>query len=214
LAAVLVLVWLAFVRGGKVPVLGLVDLGFHELGHLVTYPFPDLATAMAGSLFQILVPVGLACYFSSFRGERAAGALCLAWAATSVVDVAAYIADAPFEKLPLIGGQHDWAFALGPDGFDALDHAGDIAAVVRGFGWALAALAIGHCLVSLLSPAWKRARTGGGPVHHNDLDAARPHLTIKWDDPPAKAAPPPEIAPAPEHLHRVLQQYDVVVPPR
>jgi hypothetical protein len=32
--------WIAFVRGAGVPLLGLVDLGFHELGHLLTYPYP------------------------------------------------------------------------------------------------------------------------------------------------------------------------------
>jgi hypothetical protein len=32
--------WVALIRGRSVPVLALLNLGFHELGHLVTYPSP------------------------------------------------------------------------------------------------------------------------------------------------------------------------------
>ena len=48
--ACLVLAWFPFVRDTRVPLLGLVDLGFHELGHLLTYPLPDLWTAAMGSI--------------------------------------------------------------------------------------------------------------------------------------------------------------------
>src|SRR4249920_896638 len=54
--------WWAFVRGTSVPLLSLVDLGFHELGHLLTYWLPDVVTAMMGSINQVLVPVALAAY--------------------------------------------------------------------------------------------------------------------------------------------------------
>src|SRR5213592_3143928 len=79
LGACLVLGWFAFVRSRNVPLLSLVDLGFHELGHLLTYWLPDVVTAMMGSINQVLVPLGLATYFL-FRRDRLAGALCLAWA--------------------------------------------------------------------------------------------------------------------------------------
>lgn len=124
--------WVAFVRKAQVPLLSLVDLGFHELGHLVARPFPDLIMFMAGSVAQVAVPVGLAAYFLA-RKDRLAGALCLAWAATSARDVSVYIADAPFQRLELIGGQHDWAFILGGH-WDALDKAAPIAAAVRALG--------------------------------------------------------------------------------
>lgn len=66
----------AFVRGANVPVLALADLGFHELGHLLTYVFPDVVTAMMGSITQVAVPWGLAAYFfvarGDFFGERSA----------------------------------------------------------------------------------------------------------------------------------------------
>jgi hypothetical protein len=52
--------YFAFVRQQRVPLLGLVDLGFHELGHLLTYWLPQVITAMMGSAFQIAVPLGIA----------------------------------------------------------------------------------------------------------------------------------------------------------
>ena len=42
--------------------------------------------------------------------------------------------DAPYEVLPLIGGQHDWAYILGPEQFDALGKAHAIAGAVKGCG--------------------------------------------------------------------------------
>lgn len=137
-AACLVLGWLGL-RGQRVPLLGFADLGFHELGHLVGYvldaflPWPQVLTAAAGSALQVGVPVGLAAYFLGLRRDRAGGAVCLAWAATSAHDVARYVADAPYERLPLIGGHHDWAFILRPH----LDLADDLAYVLQAGGFAL-----------------------------------------------------------------------------
>lgn len=84
----------SFVRGARVPLLGLVDLGFHELGHLLTYPLPDVVTAAMGSVTQALVPLGLATYFLLIRRDLVGGSVCLGWAATSAQDVSVYIADA------------------------------------------------------------------------------------------------------------------------
>lgn len=131
IAGCLVLVWFSAVRDVRVPLLGLVDLGFHELGHLVTYVLPDVVTAAMGSIAQVAVPLGLAAYFATVRRDLVGGGLCLAWAGSSARDAAVYIADAPFERLQLIGGEHDWAFVLGSEHLDALDAAGTIASVVR-----------------------------------------------------------------------------------
>ena len=129
--------WWAFVRGVNVPLLSLVDLGFHELGHMLTYWLPDVVTAMMGSINQVLVPVGIAVYFLCFRRDWLAGGVCLAWAGTSAQSASVYIADAPYQRLQLIGGMHDWAFVLGPQHFNMLDRAGFIAACVKGFGLTL-----------------------------------------------------------------------------
>jgi hypothetical protein len=146
-----------FVLGKSVPLLGLVDLGFHELGHLLTYPLPAVATATAGSATQILVPLGLAGYFF-FRGNRdlLAAGLCLAWAGTSAADVAVYVADAPYEALQLIGGDHDWAFILGR--LDLLEASGKIAALIRGGGAVLVLAGLAACLAGgLVRPSRDQA---------------------------------------------------------
>jgi hypothetical protein len=153
--ACIVLAWLGM-QGGRVPILGLVDLGFHELGHLIAYvldaalPWPTVLTAAAGSVLQIAVPAGLAWYFLR-RSDHTGAAVCLAWAGTSANDVSRYIADAPYQQLPLIGGHHDWATILGPAHLDALHRAGDLAYGVRSLGWLLVVAAVGVALWPALS---------------------------------------------------------------
>jgi hypothetical protein len=122
--------WIAFVRGTSIPLLSLVDLGFHELGHLLTYPFPDMITAAAGSVAQVAVPLGLAVYFAWIRTDRIATSVCLTWAATAARDVSVYVRDAPYQRLELIGGEHDWAFLLAAH----LDRAERYGLVVQSFG--------------------------------------------------------------------------------
>ena len=147
-AGCLLLGWFAFVRGTRVPLLGLADLGFHELGHMLTFVLPDLATAMAGSVTQVLVPLGLAAYFLWWRRDDLGAGLCLAWAGTSAADVAVYVADAPYEALPLIGGHHDWAYVLGRLG--AIDAAAGIASGVRVAGGLMLLAGIGVCVLGLV----------------------------------------------------------------
>jgi hypothetical protein len=124
--------WLiAFEHGHRIPVLTYVNLGIHEFGHFVTYAFSDLFTAMMGSIAQVGVPAALAIYFFVFRSDWLAAGLCLAWGATSALEVAIYVADAPYEDLHLIGGSHDWAFILGPEGYDDLRKAEPLAETIR-----------------------------------------------------------------------------------
>ena len=111
----------------SIPLLTYVDLGFHELGHLIATPLPEKLYFLAGSITQIAVPLALALYFWRKRSDLLAAGLMLAWAATSAHGVSVYIADAPFQRLPLIGGQHDWAFLLGSRGWSAIHLAEPIA---------------------------------------------------------------------------------------
>jgi hypothetical protein len=123
-----------YVQQRRVPLLGGVDLGFHELGHMLTYAFSDVITAIMGSVFQVAVPLGLAAYFGLKRRDLLATGLCLAWAGAGAADVSVYIADGPFQRLPLIGGSHDWAYLLGPAAFDSMDKAASIAGTVKLLG--------------------------------------------------------------------------------
>lgn len=138
---------LAYGRGGRVPLLGWIDLAVHEFGHVATVWLPDVVSAMSGSIAQVLLPLLVAAHFAR-RREILSAMVCLAWAGTSARDASVYIADAPYEELPLIGGYHDWAFVLGPDGVDALGAAGAVASVVSGAGLLLVAAGVGGCLAA------------------------------------------------------------------
>ena len=137
-AACALLGWLGM-RGERMPVLGLGDLGFHELGHLVCYPLPvgELVTAAAGSVTQVAVPLGLALYFLLVRRDHGGAAFCSAWAGTSALDASRYIADAPYERLALIGGDHDWAFFFSAEGIDAMGQAAGVSQSVAALAWVL-----------------------------------------------------------------------------
>ena len=158
---VLAIAWFPFVRGVEVPLLDYVDLGIHELGHMLTIPFGEVAHFLAGSVAQVAAPLALAAYFLlSPRREWVGVGVCLAWAGTSAYDVSVYIADGPYERLQLIGGQHDWAYLLRH--FGALESAESIANVVRGSGVILAVAGALACLVPLTallraSPVERRA---------------------------------------------------------
>ena len=82
-----VLLWIAFVAGNRVPLLGSFDLGIHELGHLITSPFGDVMSFVMGSGLQVLVPLGLAAYFWLWQRDAISSGLLMAWAGTSMQDV-------------------------------------------------------------------------------------------------------------------------------
>lgn len=155
-----VIAYFPFVQQRRVPLLGGVDLGFHELGHMLTYVFPDVVTALMGGVFQVAVPLGLAVYFGLWRRDLLAAGLCLAWAGASAFDVSVYIADAPFQRLPLIGGSHDWAYLLGPGAFDNMEGAATIAQGVKLLGATFVLAGIALCF--------------RGPFLHKSLDYVRP----------------------------------------
>ena len=163
--------WWALVRGVRVPGLSLVNLGFHELGHFLTYPFPDLLTAAMGSVTQVIVPLGLAGYFVWRSRDLLGAGLCLAWAGASAQEVSVYIADAPYELLPLIGGDHDWAFIL--DRLDAMTAADTVAVSVLVLAWTLVLGGIGVC-------AWGAVRTGRPRRSPEQLEPAMSGRSISW----------------------------------
>jgi hypothetical protein len=128
--------YFAFMRAQSLPLVSSANLGFHELGHLIMYiiPINQLLTAAMGSIMQCAVPLGLAAYFCWWRKDAVGLAACLAWASTNIQEASVYIADAPYEELELIGGEHDWAYVLGSEGLNRLQDAAGIASTVRGIG--------------------------------------------------------------------------------
>ncbi len=89
--------------------LDLVNLAFHEAGHLLCAPLGSTLHYLGGTLGQLAVPVLLAAYFLS-RGEQPfAAACCTWWAGENLVNIGVYMSDARSLLLPLVGGgDHDW----------------------------------------------------------------------------------------------------------
>ncbi len=146
----------AFIFGLHVPLLSYVDLGFHELGHMLAIPLGTVIHFLAGSFTQIAVPLGLAVYFWIKVEDRAATALMLGWAATSAQNTSVYVADAPTRALPLIGGTHDWWFLLGR--WDALHLADGLAGMVWVCGLLIGLGGLGTALYPIW-PDWRSRRT-------------------------------------------------------
>ena len=98
--------------------LHLINLPFHEAGHILFSPFGTFMTACGGSLMQVLIPI--VCVISFVRREDwFAAAVCGWWAGQNLIDLAPYIADARALQLVLLGGRtgaevegHDWEAIL------------------------------------------------------------------------------------------------------
>jgi hypothetical protein len=155
--------WYAFIAHREVPVLDLFDLAVHETGHLLFGFAPRMLMFLAGSAMQVLVPLGLAWYFGWFRRDAAGGGFCLAWAGTSMWDVSVYVADAPVQALPLIGGgQHDWAYLLGE--WNVIHLAGSIAGFIEFCGAVLTVAGIVVAAGAAIAGLTRRSQASVVPI--------------------------------------------------
>ena len=108
----------------------LINLPFHEAGHLIFSPFGRFIGVLGGSLMQLLIP--LICLFSFLIKTRDtfAASVALWWTGESMMDLAPYINDARDLKLILLGGvtgrdvadYHDWEFILRKLGLLEYEH--------------------------------------------------------------------------------------------
>jgi len=166
-------VWI-LMGGTRAFLLADVDLGFHELGHLLFSWSPGLAPALAGSIIQVLVPMGLALYFLSRRESYAAALIC-AWAATSAANISVYVADAPYQSLTLLGGgRHDWAWILGSLGH--VEWAPAVSSGIRWFGVGMAIIGFLIAVVPLIAP---RLRAGSEARRQAEQDAREAELRAR-----------------------------------
>lgn len=115
-----------------------ITFGVHELGHLFFAFGGEVLAIAGGSIMQILIPLGAATLLYHHRdyfGITIAGV----WLASSLFDMAVYIADARVFDLDLLGfgegGGHDWAWLLGR--YQVVQHDLRIAGVVRSAGMLL-----------------------------------------------------------------------------
>jgi hypothetical protein len=136
-ALYLLLVWwgLSFIRtpletnyAGE-SFLHLVNLPFHEAGHLFFMPFGRFMMFLGGTLGQILMPIVCLITFLVKTRDPFGAAVALWWAAENFMDVAPYINDARALDLMLLGGVtgketegHDWENILSMLGWLQFDH--------------------------------------------------------------------------------------------
>jgi hypothetical protein len=124
----------------------LVILPFHEFGHILFMPFGEFMTLLGGSLFQVMMPLGLGAYFIIRNRDPFAGSLMLWWAAAGVMDTAPYIYDAWKPQHVLLTGRtgdtgaHDFIDVLGDLGL--LRRAQPIGRAVHAFSVMLMLLAL------------------------------------------------------------------------
>lgn len=90
-----------------------INLGFHEAGHLLLMPVGGFIMVLGGTLLQLLAPLILMLLFIYKNQDYFAASLALWWLGQSFMDCAPYINDSLALRLPLIGDNlHDWNYLL------------------------------------------------------------------------------------------------------
>lgn len=109
----------------------LVNLPFHEAGHVIFRLFGEFMTSLGGSLGQLLIPVICMMAFLFKTRDTFGASFCLWWLGQNFIDLAPYIDDARRLTMPLLGGNtgmdspygfHDWEFILTETGLINFDH--------------------------------------------------------------------------------------------
>lgn len=134
----------------------LIDLVFHEAGHIVFRPFGEFLTVLGGSLLQVIVPIVCWVSFTTTNPDPFAASVMAWWTGESLVDISFYANDARSLSIMLLGGHtgaevygHDWEQILGMTGLTMHDH--QIAWTFHGVGAVMmvGALAYGtYCALS------------------------------------------------------------------
>jgi hypothetical protein len=129
--------------------LHLVNLPFHEAGHVIFRPFGRFITSLGGTLGQLLMPA-VCCGVLLLKTRDPFGAsVALWWLGENFLDIAPYMNDARAGVLPLVGGNfghsapygfHDWEYLLTETGLITRDHA--LARLTQGLGALLMTLGL------------------------------------------------------------------------
>ncbi len=82
--------------------LHLINLPFHEAGHLVFRPFGTFAISLGGTLGQLAIPLVCFCALLFKTRDAFGAAICLWWFGENFLDIAPYINDARAGALPLV----------------------------------------------------------------------------------------------------------------
>lgn len=133
----------------------LVNLPFHEAGHIVFSPFGRFLHVLGGTLGQLLMPAVCVAVLLLRTRDAFGAAMALWWLAESFMDIAPYINDARTLNLILLGGvtgkdvadYHDWEYLLRSLGLLRMDHA--LACLAQGTGIVLMLSALGWAGINL-----------------------------------------------------------------
>lgn len=124
---------------GPLLMIDLVFVPIHEGGHLLFRFFGwEFLYVAGGTLLQLGVPLMLAAYFA-FQRQVQGAAFCAFFFFEQFLPIAAYMADARAQQLPLLTvGEsdfviHDWTYLFSALG--VLNHDVEIANAVRAAGW-------------------------------------------------------------------------------
>ena len=99
----------------------LVNLPFHEAGHVIFRPFGSLLHSLGGSLGQLIMPLVCTGVLLVKTRDPFGASIALWWTGESILDMAPYINDALPMRLQLLGGNtgasapygfHDWNYIL------------------------------------------------------------------------------------------------------
>lgn len=118
----------------------LINLPFHEAGHVLFRPLDEFMTGLGGSLMQLIVPLVCMMTFLIKTRDAFAASVSVWWLGESLMDLAPYINDARVMNMILIGGitgkddpdMHDWHHLLRDLGMLKFDHTLAMTAQVMG----------------------------------------------------------------------------------
>lgn len=135
----------------------LVNLPFHEAGHIIFSPFGGVIRSLGGSLGQVMMPMTCMLVLMFKTRDNFGASMALWWTGESLLDMAPYINDATSMRLQLLGGNtgagapygfHDWNYILSE--LDLLNSHETIARLAEAGGKALMGLALVWGLTILL----------------------------------------------------------------
>lgn len=134
-----------------------INLGIHEMGHILFRPMGMFMGILGGSLLQCLAPFGGMVSFSQQR-DYFAMAVCGGWLSSNLFNVGTYMSDSirrdlplvsPFSKSPL----HDWAYLF--DRMGLLRHCETIGFLTKVLGTVIMLIslaAMGQLLLWMIHP--------------------------------------------------------------
>jgi hypothetical protein len=86
----------------------IINLVFHEAGHVIFRPFGWFITILGGTLGQLLMPTIVMLTFLIKNRNNFGASVGLWWLGQSFIDCAPYIDDAAKMQLQLVGGGTGW----------------------------------------------------------------------------------------------------------